>query len=353
MTTIIRTGIIGYGLSGRVFHAPFVDVVDGYELTKISTRKPDSISMINKRYPSTVIVPDGQDIIDDPDIDLAIVTSPNTDHFRWAKAALLVGKHVLVEKPFTVTVAEADELIELAKKQGKVLTVYHNRRFTSDTKTVRKLLDSGLLGEVRDYASHFDRYRPEPRPFGAWREKPLPGSGIFYDLGAHLIDQALWFFGMPEAVTAEINSQRPWAKADDHFDVRLHYPAFTATLKSGMLCKIPGPTYMIHGTNGSFVKYGLDVQEATLDGGAIPEGKNWGREPEEIWGTVNAEYKGIKIQGKLESEHGDYREYFLNLRDAIWGKAAIAVKPEEARNVMRIIELSFRSSEERRTISVK
>lgn len=353
MTTSIRTGIIGYGLSGRVFHAPFIDVVDGYELTKISTRKPESVSLINRRYPSTVVVPDGQDIIDDPAIDLVIVTSPNTDHFRWAKAALLAGKHAVVEKPFTVSVAEADELIELAKEKGKVLSVYHNRRFTSDTKTVRKLLDSGLLGEVRDYESHFDRYRPEPRPFGAWREKPLPGSGIFYDLGSHLIDQALWFFGMPEAVTAEINAQRPWARADDHFDVRLHYPAFTATLKSGMLCKIPGATYMIHGTNGSYVKYGLDVQEATLDGGAIPEGKDWGREPEAIWGRINVDYKGVKIQGKLESEHGDYREYFINLRDAIWGKAEIAVKPEEARNVMLIIELAFRSSEERRTIEVE
>ncbi|MDO5523861.1 MAG: Gfo/Idh/MocA family oxidoreductase, partial [Bacteroidia bacterium] len=328
MSNIIRAGVIGYGLSGRVFHAPFVDVVHGYELSKISTANPDRIEMINKRYPSTAVVPDGQDIINDPDIDLVIVTSPNTDHFRWAKEALLAGKHAVVEKPFTVDVAEADELIELSKKQGKILTVYHNRRFTSDTKTVKKLLDSGLLGEVSDYESHFDRYRSEPRPGGAWREEPLPGSGIFYDLGSHLIDQALWFFGMPTAVTAEINSQRPWAKADDHFDVRLHYPSFTATLKSGMLCRIPGPTFMIHGTNGSYVKYGLDVQEATLDGGAIPEGKNWGREPEEIWGTINAEYNGVKIQGKIESEHGDYREYFINLRDAILGKAEIAVKPE-------------------------
>lgn len=352
MSLVIRTGVIGYGLSGRVFHAPFIDVVDGYELTKISTANPDRIKMINERYPSTIVVPDGQDIISDPDIDLVIVTSPNTDHFRWAKEALLAGKHAMVEKPFTINVVEADELIELSKKQGKILTVYHNRRFTSDTKTVRKLLDSGLLGEVRDYESHFDRYRSEPRPGGAWREDPLPGSGIFYDLGAHLIDQTLWFFGMPTAVTAEISSQRPWAKADDHFDVRLHYPAFTATLKSGMLCKIPGPTFMIHGTNGSYVKYGLDVQEATLDGGAIPEGKNWGREPENIWGTINTEYKGVKIQGKLESEYGDYREYFINLRDAIWGKSEIAVKPEEARNVMKIIELAFQSSKERRTIDI-
>ncbi|MDO5664734.1 MAG: oxidoreductase [Bacteroidia bacterium] len=352
MSTIIRTGIIGYGLSGRVFHAPFIDVVEGFELTKISTSHPDRIKMINDRYPSTTVVPNGQDIVNASDIDLVIVTSPNTDHFCWAKEALLAGKHVVVEKPFTVTVAEADELIELSKKQGKILTVYHNRRFTSDTKTVKKLLDSGMLGEVRDYETHFDRYRAEPRPGGAWRENPLPGSGIFYDLGSHLIDQSLWFFGMPVAVTAEINSQRPWAKTDDHFDVRLHYPAFTATLKSGMLCKIPGPTFMIHGTNGSYVKYGLDVQEATIDGGAIPQGKDWGREPEEIWGTINTDYNGVKIQGKVESEHGDYREYFVNLRDAILGKAEIAVKPEEARNVMMIIELAFQSNAEKRTVSL-
>lgn len=352
MSKVIRTGVIGYGLSGRVFHAPFVNVVDGYELTKISTTKSDRIKMINERYPLTTVVPAGHDIINDPNIDLVIVTSPNTDHFRWTKEALLAGKHAMVEKPFTITVAEADELIELSKKQGKILTVYHNRRFTSDTKTVKKLLDSGLLGEVRDYESHYDRYRSEPRPGGAWREDPLPGSGIFYDLGAHTIDQTLWFFGMPTAVTAEINSQRPWAKADDHFDVRLHYPKFTATLKGGMLCKIPGPTFLIHGTNGSYVKYGLDVQEATLDGGAIPEGKNWGREPEEIWGKINTDYNGVKIQGKVESEHGDYREYFINLRDAIWGKAEVAVKPEEARNVMKVIELAFQSSKEKRTIEI-
>jgi Predicted dehydrogenases and related proteins len=352
MSTNIRTGIIGYGLSGRVFHAPFIDVVEGYELTKISTSNPESKTLIEERYPITAVVPNGKSIIDDPEIDLVIVTSPNTDHFRWAREALLAGKHAVVEKPFTIDVAEADELIEIAERKNKILTVYHNRRFTSDTKTVKKLLDSGLLGEITDYETHFDRYRTDPRPNGAWREQSLPGSGIFYDLGSHLIDQALWFFGMPAAVTAEINHQRPWAKADDHFDVRLHYPTFTATLKSGMICRIPGPTYMLHGTNGSFAKYGLDVQEATLDGGAIPEGKNWGREPESIWGTINAEYKGVKIQGKIESEHGDYRDYFINLRDAILGKAGLAVKPEEARNVMRIIELALQSNKEKRTIEV-
>lgn len=352
MSSIIRTGIIGYGLSGRVFHAPFIDVVEGYELTKISTSKPENVKLIEERYPVTAVVPNGKGIIEDPEIDLVIVTSPNTEHFRWAREALIAGKHVVVEKPFTVNVAEADELIEIAQRQGKILTVYHNRRFTSDTKTVRKILESGILGEIVDYESHFDRYRPNPRPGGAWREDPLPGSGIFYDLGSHLIDQALWFFGMPLAVTADIDSQRPWAKADDHFDVRLHYPSFTATLKSGMLCKIPGPTYLIHGRNGSFVKYGLDVQEATLDAGAVPQGKDWGREPESIWGNICVDYKEVKIEGKVESEQGDYRDYFINLRDAINGKAEIAVKPEEARNVIQIIQLALQSSREKRTISI-
>lgn len=353
MSTIIRTGIIGYGLSGRVFHAPFIDVVEGYDLTKISTTRPESITMIEERYPVTAVVPNGKNIIEDPEIDLVIVSSPNHDHFRWSREALLAGKHVVVEKPFTVTVEEADELIEIARRQNKVLTVYQNRRFTSDTRTVKKLLDSGLLGDIVDYESHYDRYRTTPRPDSAWGEQPLPGSGIFYNLGSHLIDQVLWFFGMPQAVTAEINSQREWAKVDDHFDLRLHYPTFTATLKSGMLCRIPGPTYLLHGTSGSFVKYGLDVQEATLNGGAIPQGKEWGREPEEIWGTINTEHKGVKIQGKLESEQGDYRDYYINLRDAINGKAELAVKPEEARNVMRIIELAFRSSSEKRTITIE
>lgn len=348
----IRTGIIGYGLSGRVFHAPFIDVIDGFELTKISTSNADRIALAKERYPSTTIVDGAQNIIDDPNIDLVIVTSPNIDHYTWAKKALLADKHVVVEKPFTVTVKEADELIELAEAKNKILTVYHNRRFTSDTKTVKKILESGILGEITDYETHFDRYRKEPRGRGAWREQDLPGSGIFYDLGSHLIDQALWFFGKPQSLTANINIQRLWAKTDDSFDLRLHYPTFTATIKSGMICRIPGPTYMLHGTNGSFIKYGLDVQEATLDGGAKPVGPEWGKEPENIWGTIDVDYKGVNINGKVESENGDYREYFENLRDAINGEAEITVKASEARDVIKIIELAFQSSKEKRTITL-
>lgn len=351
MEKIIRTGIIGYGLSGRVFHAPFVDVVEGFELSKISTANPHNIRIAQKRYPETTIVPDGQSIINDDNIDLVIVTSPNTVHFHWAKAALLANKHVVVEKPFTVTYAEAQELVELAKQKNKILTVYHNRRFTSDTKTVKKILTSGILGDVVDYETHFDRFRPDPKK-GAWREDPLPGSGIFYDLGSHLIDQSLYFFGMPQAVTAQIQSVRPWAKADDSFDVKLHYPTHTATLKSGTLVKIPGATYQIHGTKGSFIKYGLDIQEETLETGAIPNTQNWGMEPESIWGTLKTECEGIEIYSIIKSENGDYRDYFINLRDAIWGKGKIAVTAEEGANVMKIIELAIQSDKERRTVDV-
>lgn len=350
--TNIRTGIIGYGLSGRVFHAPFIDVVDGFELSAISTRNPANVKLIRQRYPNTRIAGGADEIINDPDIDLVIVTSPNTVHFKQGKEALLAGKHVVIEKPFTNTVEEADELIALSKKQGKILTAYHNRRFVSDTKTVKKILASGLLGDVVDYETHFDRYRNEPRPTGYWREEALAGSGIFYDLGSHLIDQALHFFGLPQAVTAHIKSQRPWAKADDYFDIKLHYPTLTATLKSTMLAKAPGPTFQLHGKKGSFVKYGLDVQEENLDKGMIPNTSDWGKEPENIWGRLITEHNGIKINAVVESENGDYREYFTNLRDAILGKTELVIKPEEARDVIRIIELAFRSNGENRTIQV-
>ena len=352
MENIIRTGIIGYGLSGRVFHAPFIDIVDGFKLSKISTSSPEKTSLAQVRYLNTEIVPNAESIINDPNIDLVIVTSPNTVHFHWAKEALLADKHVVVEKPFTVTLAEAEELVELSKQQNKILTVYHNRRFTSDTKTVKKILTSGILGDVVDYETHFDRYRYEPKD-GAWREEGLPGSGILYDLGSHLIDQSLYFFGMPQAVTAHIKAMRTWAKADDSFDVKLHYPTHTSTLKSTMVAKIPGPTFQVHGTKGSFVKYGLDVQEENLDKGAIPNTPDWGSEPEAIWGVLEAECNGVNMRSIIESEKGDYRDYFINLRDAIWGKCDIAVTAQQGADVMKIIELAIQSDKEKRTIEVK
>lgn len=352
MQTAIRTAIIGFGLSGRVFHAPFINMLEGFELSKISTTNADSIQLIRKLYPQTVVVSSTDEIINDVDIDLIIVASPNHFHFEHAKKALLANKHVVVEKPFTTTKAEADELIELSKKQNKILSPYQNRRFISDYKTIKKILEQGLLGEIVNYEAYFDRFRPAPRTNGLWKEEVFPASGMVYDLGAHIIDQALSLFGMPQAVTAHIGIQREWCKTVDNYDVKLHYPAFTVTLGTSMLAKIPRPTFLLHGTNGSFMKYGVDVQEENLNNGAIPTGDDWGKEPESIWGTIDTEFNGEKIQGKFESEKGDYRDYFINLRDAIQGKTELIVKPEDGRNIIQIIETSYQSNKEKRTIKI-
>ena len=352
MNTTIRTAIIGFGLSGRVFHAPFINILDGFELSKISTTNADSIKLIHQLYTQTKIVASADEIFNDAEIDLIIVASPNHFHFEHAKKALLANKHVVVEKPFTTTTAEATELIELSKKQNKILSPYQNRRFISDYKTVKKILEQGLLGEIVNYEAYFDRFRPSPRTNGLWKEEVYPASGMVYDLGAHIIDQALTLFGMPQAVTAQIGTQRKWCKTIDNYNVKLHYPTFTATLGTSMLAKIPRPTFLLHGTNGSFIKYGVDVQEENLNNGAIPTGENWGKEPENIWGTIDTESNGEKIIGKFESEKGDYRDYFINLRDAIQGKTKLFVKPEDGQNIIQIIEAAYQSNNEQRTIKI-
>lgn len=348
----IHTGIIGFGLSGRVFHAPFIHILEGFELSKISTGNSESINLIHKIYPQTTVVSSADEILNDAKIDLVIVASPNEYHYEQAKMALLAGKHVLVEKPFTETVAQADELISIAKEKNLILAPYQNRRFISDYKTVKKILEQKLLGEIVNYEAYFDRYRPIPRKDGLWKEKASPASGMVYDLGSHIIDQALSFFGMPQAVTAQIDIQREWCPTIDHYDIKLHYPTFTATLGTSMLAKIPRPTFLLHGTNGAFEKYGVDVQEDTLNKGTIPQGEDWGKEPEEIWGNIDTVFNGKFIQGKYQSEQGDYRDFFINLRDTILGKSALIVRPEDARNIIHIIELAYQSNKEKRTIKV-
>lgn len=352
MQTTIRTAIIGFGLSGRVFHAPFIHILDGFELSKISTTNAESIKLINQLYPETKIVSNADEIIHDPEIDLVIVASPNHFHVEHAKKALLANKHVIVEKPFTTTVAEANELIEIGQKQNKILAPYQNRRFISDYKTVKKILDQGLLGEIVNYEAYFDRFRPVPRTTGLWKEKASPASGMVFDLGTHIIDQALSLFGMPKAVTAQIGIQREWCKTVDYYEIKLHYPTLTVKLGTSMLAKIPRPTFLLHGRNGSFVKYGVDIQEETLDKGAIPTGKDWGKEPESIWGTIDTEFNGEHLYGKWESEQGDYRDYFINVRDTIWGKDTLKVTPEDALNIIKIVELAYQSNDEKRTVHV-
>jgi len=353
MEKIIHTGIIGFGLSGRVFHAPFIQVVDGFELTAVSTNNVQSRKLIRQRYPQTMIAANADEIISQPNIDLVIVASPSRFHYEQAKAALLAGKHVVVEKPFTPTSSEADELIRIAKEKNVILTVYHNRRFDSDFKTVKKLIQSNLLGEIVEFEFHTDRYAPEPKTTRIWKDQLLPASGSLYDLGSHQLDQALQLFGLPESVTADIGTQRKWCQNDDYYNILLKYPRLNVILKSSMLAKIKRPTFHVIGTKGTFTKYGVDIQEEQSGKEITPDNVDWGKESEVIWGNIDTEWNGIKIKGKIESETGDYKDFFINLRDAVNGKAEIAVKSSEARNVIRIIELAYQSNNEKRTVQVR
>ncbi|WP_276495969.1 oxidoreductase [Pontibacter litorisediminis] len=350
MSKNINVGLLGYGMAGRIFHAPFISTVPGLNLKKIKANRAESVELARQRYPHVEVVAQEQDIFGDASIDFVVIATANPTHFSLAKAALQAGKHVLVDKPFTITSAEAEELIALAKEKDKVLTVYQNRRWDSDFKTVQKLVQSQLLGNLVEYEAHFDRFRNEIKP-NTWKEEDLPGSGILYDLGAHLIDQALYLFGEPKEVYADIRVQRTGSQIPDYFELVLQYEGLKAILKASMLVRELGPHFVLHGTEGSFVKYGMDVQEEHLKAGHFPaDTANWGIEPEERWGTLNTSIKGLNVRGKVESEAGDYRGLYQNVYKAILGQEELVVKPEQARNTIRVIELAMQSSQEKRII---
>ncbi|MDQ2719800.1 MAG: Gfo/Idh/MocA family oxidoreductase [Bacteroidota bacterium] len=350
MNKNIRVGLIGFGVGGQIFHAPVLTAIPGLNLTKIRASRPEQISVARMKYPEAKILSSAEEIINDKDVDLVVISTPNTSHHLLALLALQAGKHVVVDKPFTITTAEADELIALAAARNQVLSVFHSRRFDSDFHTVKKVIKSGLLGELVELESRYDRFRNFLKP-GAWREEETPGTGILFDLGSHLIDQALTLFGLPEGVTADLRMQRKSAKAVDNFEVILHYPSLKISLKAGMLVKEILPRFILLGTEGSFIKYGLDVQEEALKAGYSPLTKdNWGIEPPAIWGKINTEINGLHIIGNIESERGNYREFYNNVYQTIVCKDQLLVTPLEARNTIRIIELAMQSQLERRTI---
>ena len=350
MDKTIRIGLIGFGVGGQIFHAPVLTAVKGLELAKIRASKPEQVEVARTKYPDAEIVTTPEEIFKDPGIDLVVISTPNNSHHSLAAMALNAGKHVVVDKPFTVTTAEADELIELAAKKNRLLSVYHNRRFDSDFNTVRKIINSGLLGEIVEFESRYDRFRNYLKP-GAWREEDAPGTGILYDLGSHLIDQVLSFFGLPQAITADLRIQRKPGKAVDNFEVIMHYDGIKASLKAGMLVKETLPRLILLGTNGSFVKYGLDVQEEALKAGFTSLTKdNWGVEPPSAWGKINTEFNGMHIIGNIESEAGNYSRFYSNIYNTLTGKEQLIVTPQQARNTIRVIELAIQSEAEKRTI---
>jgi predicted dehydrogenase len=344
---MIDVGLIGFGLAGRAFHAPVIRAVPGLRLAAILQR---SGTQAAEQYPDVRIVRSVEELLSIESIRLIVIATPNDTHYPFARQCLAAGRDAVVDKPFTTTLAEAAELVQFAQQRGRLLTVYQNRRYDGDFQAIRQIVAGGALGRVVRFETNYDRFRPQFRP-GAWREKSGPGTGILFDLGPHLIDHALMLFGLPEAITADVRMERDNAVTDDSFDIVLHYPhSLRAVLRSTMLAASPRPRFVLHGTRGGFFKQSFDPQENNLRRGEIPKDAPWGAEPEEDWGVLTVYDGENATQRRIPSGTGDYRDFYANVRDAILGEAKLAVTPEWALDVMRILEMARESSQKRCTI---
>jgi len=367
----IGVGVIGFGLGGRVFHAPFVSAVPGLKLVSILQRKGDEAA---KAYPNVRIDRTLDDLLSDKSIELIVVSTPNETHLSLATHALEAGKHVVIDKPFTATSADALTLIDLAKRQGRLVIPFHNRRWDGDFLTVKKLLAENAVGRLVTFESHFDRFRPTPRE-NTWKEAGDPSHGMLFDLGPHLVDQSLVLFGAPAAITASVRADRDVTDVEDAFDITLSYPQKDGPAANGKdllvhcrtsyLACLNAPRFTLHGTKGSFVKNGLDPQEPALVAGAkvprLQPGSSasdaWLEEKESDWGKLavapNPADPTILVEKQVRTEPGDYRGFYLNVRDAILGTAPLAVTPEAGYHVAKLLELARESSAKGCTLKVE
>lgn len=342
----IKTALLSYGMSGKVFHAPFLELHPGFELLGSWER---SKKLIQEDYPEAISYPTLESILQDKSIDLVIVNTPVATHFEYAKKVLLAGKHAIVEKAFTTTVAEAQDLADLAKEKGLKLAVFQNRRWDSDFKTVKKIIDANFLGEIVEAEFHFDRYNPVLSP-KQHKETANAGAGILKDLGPHLIDQALFLFGLPNAVFADIRITRERSLVDDYIDILLYYPDFRVRLKSSFFVRELNPSYIIHGKKGSFLKPRGDVQEEELKAGKKPNLDTWGTESMSLQGTLHTENEGKIIYEKVTTLKGNYYDFFEGVYQSIVNHKAEPVTAQEGVNVMRIIEAAIKSNEQKKVI---
>jgi predicted dehydrogenase len=345
---IIKTALLSYGMSGKVFHAPFLTIHPGFELLGSWER---SKKLIQEDYPEVKSFPSLESILEDKSIDLVIVNTPIDTHFEYAKKVLLAGKHAIVEKAFTSNVAESKELAALAKEKGLKLSVFQNRRWDSEFKTVKKILDKKILGAIVEAEFHFDRYNPVLSP-KVHKETVNSGSGIMKDLGPHIIDQALYLFGFPNAVFADIRITRAHSLVDDYMDVLLYYSDLRVRLKAGFFVREPNSSYVVHGKKGSFLKSRGDVQEDELKLGKKPNLTTWGTEKEGQEGLLHTEIDGKIIKEKVPTLQGNYYDFFDGVHQAIANGKIEPVTAEDGVNVMRIIEAAFQSSEQKRVINL-
>jgi scyllo-inositol 2-dehydrogenase (NADP+) len=346
--TPINTALCSFGMSGWVFHAPFININPGFNFYAVWER---SKNIAQEKYPGVKTYRSLEDMLADDSVELVIVNTPNYTHYEYAKKALGAGKHVVVEKPFTITTDEGNELIALAENQNKKIAVYQNRRYDSDYKTIKKVVDGNWLGELVEVEMHFDRFKEELSP-KLHKETPGPGSGSLYDLGAHLIDQALQLFGMPEKIFADIRPIRPISKVDDYFELLFYYKKMRVRLKSSYVVREALPGYVFHGLKGSFIKPKTDVQETMLQAGIIPDKRDWGTEPESEMGLLHTEKDGEIIREHIRSEQGNYGEYYEGIYGAIRNNKPLPVTAEEGVNIIKIIEAAYKSSETNRVVAL-
>ena len=344
---MINVGLIGFGLAGRSFHAPVISAVPGLRLAAILQRTGSEAAVA---YPDAHIVRSLDELLAIPDIRLIVIATPNETHAPFARASLVAGRDVVVDKPFATSYEEAADLVQFAQKSGRFLTVYQNRRYDGDFQAIRKLVADGTLGRIVRFETNYDRFRPNLKP-NAWREQQVPGAGILFDIGPHLIDHAMVLFGLPEAVTADIRIEREGGLADDAFDVMFHYPnSVRAVLSSNILAATQRARFLLFGTKGAFLKQTFDPQEMNLRRGQIPKDAPWGGEPEENWGLLTLSDGTNTTQRRIPSATGDYRDYYANVRDVLLGEAEPAVTLPHALNVMRALELSGESNARHCTI---
>lgn len=343
MSDNIRVGLIGYGYASKTFHAPLLVGTPGMTLAAVSS---SDATKVQADWPTVPVVSDPKQLFNDPTIDLIVIPTPNDTHFPLARAAMEAGKHVVVDKPFTVTLSQARELEAMAKSHGLVLSVFHNRRWDSDFLTLKGLLAEGKLGEVSYFESHFDRYRPQVR--NRWREQAGPGSGIWFDLAPHLIDQALALFGMPVSMTVDMAQLRPDAQTTDYFHAVLTYPQRRVVLHASMLVAAESARYIVHGTRGSYVKYGLDPQEDRLKAGERLPQEDWGYDMRDGVLTLAS---GDELETQtLLTVPGNYPAYYAAVRDALNGQGENPVPASQAIRVMELIELGIESAKHRSTL---
>ncbi|GAA4342398.1 oxidoreductase [Variovorax defluvii] len=348
----LRAGLVGYGFAGQTFHAPVLSAVAGLQLAAVASSQPHKV---HADWPGVDVVPDVAALLRRADIDLVVVATPNAQHHPVGREALMAGKHVVVDKPFTLDAAQARDLAALAQRQGRLLSVYQNRRFDADFLTLQALLAGGELGRPVYFESHFDRYRPQVRE--RWREQPVPGAGLWVDLGSHLLDQAVQLFGRPDTLQVDSALLRDGALVEDYFHAVLRYETgahapLRAVLHATTLAAHAAPRYILHGTRGSYVKRGVDPQEDALRAGRRPGAPGWGVDALEGELTMAADDGRFQVR-KLPTQAGNYMAYYASVRDAILGKSPNPVPPEQAVALMELLDLGRQSASEGRALPAR